>query len=262
MPTRLRQALAAAGAAAAAETLNLSRLALARILYERRDYDEAWKYYSQIDSPLPLQDIVLLEKAWDRVARGDHQRALGMIVGLGAPVFRRVFAPERDLIRALALRRLCQYRAAHLVVAEFRDKYGTTIAKIRNREAWRDDQSLRQWATWSTGLLEPSRMRARLNREKSSLASLSDKDLRAHVDGICSARIAQLDGAIARGIPRALDRVADELLRIDEQMNLIDYEMGAGLFASGTNGSDRGEATNRSRPAATSSSTESIGPTS
>ena len=34
-------------------------------------------------------------------------------------------------------------------------------------------------------------------------------------------------------IADAVDKVADELLRIDEQMSLVDYEMGAGLFKSG-----------------------------
>ncbi len=249
----LRQVLANAGAAAPAETLNQCRLALARILYERKNYDEAWKYYSQIDSPLPLQDTVLLEKAWDRVASGDHERALGMLVGLGAPVFRRVFAPERDLIRALALRRLCQYRAAHLAVTEFRARYGATIAKIRNREPLADDPAMRQWATWNTALLDPSRMRSLLGRERGALGSLGDKELRAHLDQVYSARIGQLDGVIARGLTRALDRVSDELLRIEEQMNLIDYEMGAGLFTSGAAGAEHAPVRPRVRPSAGSS---------
>jgi len=37
-----------------------------------------------------------------------------------------------------------------------------------------------------------------------------------------------------RQIEHATEKVADELLRIDEQMSLVDYEIGAGLFkASG-----------------------------
>jgi hypothetical protein len=120
-------------AAAPADVRNLASLALARLLYERKNYEEAWTLYAQVRLPLVEQDVVLLEWAWDRIASEDNQRSLGMVVGLGAPIYRRLFAPERDLIRAMALRRLCQYRAAHLAVRDFREHYGALVRKVRDR---------------------------------------------------------------------------------------------------------------------------------
>jgi hypothetical protein len=224
----------AAGLAVPEEIRNDARVALARILYERKLYDEAWKTYSQVTSPLPLQDLVMVEKAWDRTAGGDLQRALGLIVGLGAPVFRDIFAPERDLIRAMVLRQLCQYRAAHVAVREFRSSYGPALKKIRDRVPTVDDSTMRRWAIAGTrSLVDKGRLRALLTREREALSSVRDKALHDHLDAIYAADLARINGILARRMPQAMDRVADELLRIDEQMNLIDYEIGAGLFKSG-----------------------------
>src|SRR5207244_9479075 len=100
-----------------------ARAALARLLYDQKKYEEAFTAYAKIDTPLAVQDQILLEKAWAKVAAHDERRALGMEVGLGAPVYGLTFAPERWLIRAGALDRLCQFRAAHVAVLDFRERF-------------------------------------------------------------------------------------------------------------------------------------------
>jgi hypothetical protein len=217
-----------------AEIRNEARLALARMLYERKQYGEAWRLYSQIESTLPFQDLIMLEKAWDRTAGGDQQRALGLLVGLGAPVFHNVFAPERDLIRAMALRKLCQYRPAHTAVHDFRAAFGSVLSRIHDRAPLLSDPEIRRWAIAGTKTLErKEHMREALAGEKRRLSSVRDKALRDHLDAIYTANLSNVDGQIGREIGDAVDHVADELLRIDEQMSLIDYEIGAGLFTSG-----------------------------
>jgi hypothetical protein len=215
------------------EVRNQARIALGRILYEKKLYEEAWQAYSQVDSPLPLQDIVMVERAWDRVASGDQQRALGLLVGLGAPVFHDIFAPERHLIRGIALRRLCQYRAAHVGVREFRSVYGPTLEKIKGRAPLKDDPAIRRWAIAGTrSLRDYGRVQDLLTNERGALAAVRDKPLRDHLDAIYASGQASVGGAIDRGLEVATEKVADELLRIDEQMSLVDYEIGAGLFKS------------------------------
>lgn len=227
-----RQIIAAEGAPI--DIRNQARLALGRILYEKKAYDEAWKVYSRVDFALPLMDVVMLEQAWTHVASGDQQRALGVLVGLDAPVFRDLFAPERDLIRAMALRRLCQYRAAHVAVRQFRAAYAPMLQKIRERVPLTDDPTVRRWATMGTRLLEErSRLRGMLVRERARAESLSDKPLAEHLGAIYASGIARADTTINGDLPRAIDQVAEELLRVDEQMSLIVYEIGAGLFKSG-----------------------------
>ena len=227
----LRQILEAKGAPSDVRTL--AALALARILYERKNYQEAFTYYSQVQLPLVEQDMVLLERAWDRIGAEDHQRALGMVVGLGAPIFRRLFAPERELIRALALRRLCQYRLAHNVVKEFHEHYGALVRKVRDRSGLRDDARIVEWASWGTRLAAFARMRTRLHTETALVAHVSDDRLAEHLKTLYSTRTAFIEAGLHRGLGPAIERVVDELLRLDEQMNLIDYEISAGLVKPG-----------------------------
>ena len=228
----LRQILDAS--AAPADVRTVAALALARILYERKSYDEAFTYYSQVNLPLVEQDLVLLERAWDRVGADDHQRALGMVVGLGAPIFRRLFAPERELIRALALRKLCQYRLAHLVVREFHDRYGALVVKARDRSGLREDPSIVEWASWGTRLAGFARMRTRLHTEIDLVGAVADNGLEKHLTSLYAARLAFIEENLRRGLNHAIDHVVDELLRVNEQMDLIDYEIGAGLVKPGT----------------------------
>ena len=228
----LRQILEAS--AAPADVRTVAALALARILYERKSYDEAFTYYAQVKLPLVEQDLVLLERAWDRVGAEDQQRALGMVVGLGAPIFRRLFAPERELIRALALRKLCQYRLAHLAVREFHDRYGALVRKARERSGLREDPSIAEWASWGTRLAGFARMRTRLHTEAALVGKISDDQLQNHLKSLYTARLAFIEDNLHRGLNRAIEHVVDELLRVNEQMDLIDYEIGAGLVKPGT----------------------------
>jgi len=228
----LRQILEASAAPAGVRTV--AALALARILYERKSYDEAFTYYAQVRLPLVEQDLVLLERAWDRVGADDYQRALGMVVGLGAPIFRRVFAPERELIRALALRKLCQYRLAHLAVRDFHDRYGELVRKARERVGLREDARIAEWASWGTRLAPFARMRTRLHTETALVRTLSGGGLKEHLTSLYAIRLAFIEDHVRRGLDHAIEHVVDELLRVSEQMDLIDYEIGAGLVKPGT----------------------------
>src|SRR5262249_3289732 len=197
---------------------NDARLALARLLYEQKKHGEAFELYSKMDSPLPAQDVVLLEKAWTKVADRDQTRALGMVVGLGAPVYGRLFAPERALIRGVALNRLCQFRAAHLVVLDFRRIYKDALARIRERRPLADDATLKRAALGREELQPARRWREHLVSEQERLGDISDRALRAYLEGIYKTKRAAADQVFQRALGRTLAKVAEELLRVDEQM--------------------------------------------
>jgi hypothetical protein len=220
------------------ELRDKARLALARIAYENKKYDEAWRLFASMRSPIRLEDTVILEKAWDLVAKDDEQRALGFIVGLGAPVYRRIFAPDRDLIRALALRRLCQYRAAHLAVREFRAAYGPVLAAVREGKNPVDDSAVRTWAVEGDEMLADAwHLYASLTAEKGAVSSLPDAALRAHVASIYDSQSDRIQGTVTRHMETSTNLVVDELLRVEQQINVVDYEVGVGIFKSGTTAS-------------------------
>jgi len=211
-----------------------ARLALARIHYEKKRYEDAWRVYSEISGDLRLEDSVILEKSWDLVSNGNQQRALGLLVGLGAPAFRDLFAPERDLIRALALRRLCQFRAAHVTVRDFRHRYGQVLSAVRAGIPLGDVPIVRTWSVaGDPRLKEVDHLRVALLAEQDKLSKVGDKPLRAHLAAVYATVLAHTQLEVNQRLQRATERVADELIRVEEQMNLIDYEVGVGLFKSG-----------------------------
>lgn len=220
------------------EVKNDARTALGRLSYERKQFVEAFAMYASIDAPLDQQDVVLLEKAWTKVASRDERRALGMIVGLGAPIYGHLSAPERELIRAIALDRLCQFRAAHLTVLGFRNRYRETLERIRSRGALDGDALLRRVALSQSGLLATETQRRQLVREQRAIGVVSGP-LRDHLEEVYQLRLAQTEGTLARGMDRALIKAAEELLRIDEQMSILDYEIGVGIFKRGRNPAGR-----------------------
>jgi hypothetical protein len=213
---------------------NDARQALARLYYEQKKFDEAFTLYLKVDSPLQLQDLVLLEKAWDRVASHDEPRALGMVVGLGAPVYHRLFAPERALIRAVALKRLCQFRAAHVAVLDFRDEYGPTLAKIHERQSLNTDPVLLKAVNARNDLLPTLHWRDLLKDAKEKTKDVIDKPLRDHLNQVYDMKLGEAQAAMNRGLDYAFERVAEELLRVNEQLTILDYEIGVGLFKSGS----------------------------
>jgi hypothetical protein len=209
---------------------NDARLALARMRYEKKRFDEAFQLYAAVDYPLPLQDAVMQEKAWDRILAEDEQRALGLVISLGAPVFNRLFTPERDLISAVAEKRLCQFRAAHLAVLDFREHYGPLVAKIRERLPIADEPIIKHALLGRDDLVPERRTQRLLEEERARLSTIGDKELREHLQTVYGSRLAKSDAQVARRVKRATDAISEELLRIDEQLTILDYEIGVGLF--------------------------------
>jgi len=70
---------------------------------------------------------------------------------------------------------------------------------------------------------------------KALVSQVGDNRLAEHLQTLYAARLAYTEETLARGLVRAIDHVVDELLRVDEQMSLIDYEIGAGLMKPGGN---------------------------
>jgi hypothetical protein len=209
---------------------NDARLALARLYYERKDLPRAFEQYSLIDSPLPAQDVVLLEKAWTKVAGRDEQRALGMVIGLGAPVYSRLFAPERALVRAMALIRICQFRPAYVTVTEFRSHYAAPLARLREGKPADQDPSLRRAALIDPAVAPIARWRDRLAAEKARIGRIEDATLEHELGDLYAVKLAEADSWLQRVLPKALDRAAETLLATDEQMSILGYEVGVGLF--------------------------------
>src|SRR5262249_39510673 len=128
------------------------------------------------------------------------------------------------------LNRLCEFRAAHLTVLAFRDTYSEALTKIRERKNFADDKLLHTAALSTEALHNVEKTRMKLAEEREQVSNIGDQRMRDTLRSVYDLRLARAEAIIARGLDSALVKVADELLRVDEQMNIIDYEIGVGLF--------------------------------
>jgi hypothetical protein len=133
------------------------------------------------------QDLVLLERAWDRVGADDHQRALGMVVGLGrahfqTPVRSRARADSRHgLAQALPVPRLPTWRCA-----SFHARYGALVRKARDRSGLREDPRSWNGRPGAPGLAPFARMRTRLHTENALVGKISSDELQLATSRPCT----------------------------------------------------------------------------
>jgi len=147
----------------------------------------------------------------------------------------------------VALDRLCQFRAAHLEVLDFRRRYRETLANVRERRPFEGDPVLREAVESRDDLIPVAHRRRLLRAESERVAKappmLLDEPLKAHLASIYSVKLAEAEAQWTRGLEAAYETVADQLLAVDEQMTILDYEIGVGLFkGSSIEGRKRDEA--------------------
>jgi tetratricopeptide (TPR) repeat protein len=210
-----------------------ARRSLARLAFEAGRYDDALARYEAIRDRAPDDPALILEMAWTQFHRGDSRRALGLLMALDAPIYADLIAPERFVLEALSLRRLCQFDAARIAAVRLRTQYG---------EALRDlEAGVRPIA--SVPLRKAARRRGE-SRSRSAFRESIDRELAwvtGHRRKLGAPLAAGLEQMLRRGLDnatqaeeRALSRevrqVAEELLQADEGVRLIQHELAVALL--------------------------------
>lgn len=111
---------------------NRCRAGAARAFYQARNYPEADKWYSQIDIRSVVWPQVLYERAWNYVAQGKYNRALGKLVTYKAPVLDWFYDSEVELLRAISYLQLCLYGDVNNEVNYFVKRYAKLGLEVKN----------------------------------------------------------------------------------------------------------------------------------
>ncbi|HEV8320236.1 MAG TPA: hypothetical protein VG389_01385 [Myxococcota bacterium] len=227
----LQEVVDAAGADE--EVRNLARHGYARLLFEKGDYAAAFAAYDKIRGDVRTAATILLEKAWAKFYLGDYRKAMGLLLALDAPMYGGFFAPEKYVLRALILKSYCHYRAAKAATAAFRTTYAKALKTIRERTnlatvpeiydaAVQEGELKRADAFLSTLLIErkavseyPGWKAAGLTAGLTKMYDLKEREVRRRID---------------TAVKESTRRVAEALLDFDEQMNILDYEIGLDLY--------------------------------
>ncbi len=97
--------------------------AVARGYYQGKNYLEAESWYDEVEIQSMVWPQVQYERAWNSVARGDYNRALGRLVTYKAPGLSWFYDSEVEMLRAVSYLQMCIYEDVEKESKEFMDKY-------------------------------------------------------------------------------------------------------------------------------------------
>ncbi len=209
------------------------RRTLARIAFEDKRFEEAVEYYEKIRETAPDDPQLLLEMAWSHYYMGQSRRALGLLLALDAPAYGSFIAPERFLLEALALQRLCQFEPARSAAVRLSAKHGKAIDDLYAGVPLQESTELRAGARVRAGKQSVAAFRAQVETESALLEDMKD-DLAPELYG-------RLKKLYERGRDEAARRedekiegemvgLSRELLAAEEGVRLILHEIGVTLL--------------------------------
>ena len=207
------------------------RRSLARLYSSQKAHDEALKRYELLREEAPGDPELLLEMAWVHYERGDVRRALGLLLALDAPIYSDLIAPDRFLLEALALRRLCQFGPARQAATRLRAKHGKALDDLYAGVQALNSNALRLAAQRRTALKTKSAFFKRIQREAKQLADFDfTPALANHLSAMYRRGRMEARRGLETSLTGEIDALAEELLAAEEGVNLILHELGVGLL--------------------------------
>ncbi|WP_163780490.1 hypothetical protein [Myxococcus vastator] len=217
------------------EARNEAALAVARLRYERKDFQGALEAYDRVKLPEldPGRASLYLEEAWTRYKLGELRASLGILTTLDAPSFRDEFMPDKYLLRALIYRDLCHYLPAKRAAKELTRRFADSLEAVRNREDLTQDVRLRRAANAHGSTQRAARFLETLELEGERLGryagSFGDR-LFSHLTKLYDLSRAEAVRVHDARLAEAVRQEADTLLRAAEQVRLMEYEVGLKLY--------------------------------
>jgi hypothetical protein len=219
----------------AREARNEAALAVARLRYEREDFQGALEGYSRVKLPEldPGRATLYLEEAWTRYKMGELRASLGILTTLDAPSFRDEFLPDKYLLRALIYRDLCHYLPAKRAAKELTRRFADSLESIASREDLTQDLRLRRAAAAHGGTKRATGFRELLELESERLGRFSGsfgERLTGYLTKLYALSLGEAERVYQTRLAEAVRQEADTLLRAAEQVRLMEYEVGLKLY--------------------------------
>ena len=220
----------------AQDTKNQAHLAMARLLFDMAEWKMALGQYDmvkQIDLSFN-QAQLLLEKAWTQYHLGEHRKAMGLLHALRAPSYARFFMPDAFILRGIIFKQLCHFIPAKRSVREFRSTFGRPLQDVKRRVPLEQIRVVARGATQDGPIAKRTELLRELEKERDLLGKYDstwddvglDKQMKRLYDLELreQARLWRID------FKSASDAAGLALLDSEEQMNLLDYEVGLDIF--------------------------------
>jgi tetratricopeptide (TPR) repeat protein len=165
---------------------DLAMINIARVYFGLTRYDNADKYYSQVDRNSSYWPESLFERAWASFHLGDVNGVLGLLMTANSPYYAdQEFNPEITILRALSFFNLCEWGEVEGVLDTFeaqykpmRDELKTFLDQYKSEENLKlSDQAYDAYFTSSknqTSLNKPMFVKVLRNRDLQSMVDHMD----------------------------------------------------------------------------------------
>ena len=150
------------------------------------------------------------------------------------------FLPERYLLRSLIFGKYCHFRAAKRSIEMFRQRFAKEISSLKGGARPEEIAELREAAferTASTGAGAIEALARQMAAEQRRVGSVSAwggvkaaGSLNQFLSDVYGVKVRGLRFRQGQLLRTAAEGVAAELLHANEQMNLLEYEVGLGIY--------------------------------
>ena len=206
------------------------RKTLARLLYEKDQFQEADFMYHEIKKSILAQAENLLERAWAQYRMGNVEKAMGLLYSFEAPSFRDAFKPEYFILKSFIYKDVCHYKKAMAVMDGFKSRYGDSLDIIYRRKNPADNHALMFFLLNKKQINQTWQFLDLLEREKSACAQFKDKALRAYLEKLYNLQLEQSQHKLKVEIEEEYEKAADSLLQYEESTHLMEYEIGLDMY--------------------------------
>lgn len=204
----------------------------ARLHYELGELKESGFLYKAIKKPVIQQASFLLEQAWIEYQKEEYERAMGYLYAFEAPSFRQFFTPEYYILKSFIYKDVCHYESALSVVTEFQQRYGRSLEAIYNRkkETDQEGEELLYVILAKKDVKQVWEFIQSLEEEKEFIDDLDDDNLITYVEDVYKLQVEESSYQIRHLIEDEYKKRANELLKYEEESNLMRYEIGVDMY--------------------------------
>ena len=198
----------------------------ARLLFEKKEYDQAYKVYKQVQLNPRERGLILLERAWTRYYEKNYSKALGLLTALEAPAFDTARTPETYILKMLIYKELCYYRAISQVQKEYKKRFSKSIDAIKGRRDLKKDQVIVQLSALDRHIGRWVNLLNRIKSEKADFNKLSSSEFSKTKDFkvIYDLKIKELYEKLEWMLKDKSREIAKNIVDWDEQISFLDYQ--------------------------------------
>jgi hypothetical protein len=207
-------------------TRQLAELALARLIFERKDFAASLEAYRGVNLGVRDRAHELAEMAWGYFYDHQYGKALGAIRALKSAYFKPLISPEAIVLEMLIYRELCQYRSLRESVKDFQQTYKPVYTAIEKRKPLEKVPILNQMLLQEGAMQKRATVISEYRSEAAILKSQTwaDPSIKSFLMDRGLRRQRTVDQSLQKSLRAQSDRVANWFLDLREQAYFLDYD--------------------------------------